>query len=141
MKPLEMNDLANVKTLDREEMIKCTGGCKEPYEWEKISLPADLLASYEGVYESEFDKERIITFEDGKLFSMRTGRTKYEIYPFEKDKFFFEDGTTVLHFNRKSKNEITSVIAKSTGYDIEWKKTDKPIPSITEIELDASMMP
>lgn len=110
----------------------------KPYEWGKISLSDDLLKSYLAVYESEYDKERIITFKDGKLFSMRTGGSKYEIYPFEKDKIFFEDGTTTLHFNRESNNEIVSVISKSTGYNIKWKRTDKPIPSITEIELDDS---
>jgi CubicO group peptidase (beta-lactamase class C family) len=109
----------------------------KPFKWEKITLAEDVLKSYEAVYESKNDEQRIITFKEGKLFSIRTGGSKYEIYPFKKDKFFFDGGgTTTLHFNRGSKGEIVSATSKGTGYDIEWNRTNKLIPVIREIALD-----
>jgi CubicO group peptidase (beta-lactamase class C family) len=111
----------------------------KPFEWEKISVPDDILRSYEGVYESEHDGDRIITFSEGKLYSMRSGSARYEIFPYEKDKFFFEEGVSTLQFQRADDNAITAVISRGTGSDIEWKKTDRPVPELEEIELDESI--
>ncbi|WP_397446555.1 serine hydrolase [Polaribacter sp. R77954] len=109
----------------------------KPFDWKPITLSDDLLKEYEAVYESDKEEQRIITFKDGQLSSLRTGGSKYKIYPFEKDKFFFDGGgVTTLHFDRNSDREIVSVTSKSTGYDVEWKRTNKPIPSIEKIELD-----
>lgn len=109
----------------------------KPYSWEKIDVTDDVLKGYEAVYESKKGEQRIITFEGGQLYSMRSGGSKSEIYPYEKDKFFFQaDGTSTLHFVRDSNNELISITSKSTGYDIDWKRTNKPIPSIEKIELD-----
>lgn len=111
----------------------------KPFEWEKIAVDEDQLTEYEAVYESEKGQQRTITFKDGQLYSMRSGDRKFEIYPFEKDKFFFEskaDGVSTLHFVRDSNDEIISVTSKSTDYDIEWKRTEKPIPALEKIDLD-----
>ncbi len=110
----------------------------KPYEYEKISMPDDMLRSYQGVYTSEYDNDRIITFSEGKLYSMRTGGSRYEIFPFETDKFFFEEGISTLHFLRAPDNSIRSVILKGTGADLEWVRTDLPIPEKKEIQLDES---
>jgi len=114
----------------------------KPYEWEKIKVDEVILAEYEAVYESDKGEQRIITFKDGQLYSMRTGGSKFKIYPFEKDKFFFEpnaDGVSTLHFVRNSNSDIISVISKDTRYDIEWERTEKPIPTVEKIDLDDSI--
>lgn len=103
----------------------------KPYDWKPIALSDDILKGYEAVYESDKEEYLIITFEDGQLSAQSTGGRKFKIYPFEKDKFFFEGGrVTTLLFVRDSNNEIISVTSKSTGYDIDWKRTNKPIPNI-----------
>ena len=114
----------------------------KPYEWKKMEVDEGLLTEYEAVYQSEKGEQRIITFKDGQLYSMRSGGNKYKVYPFEKDKFFFQsnaDGVSTLHFVRASNNEIIFLISKSTGYDIEWKRTVKPIPTLEKIDLDDSL--
>lgn len=114
----------------------------KPYEWKKMEVDEDLLTEYEAVYKSENGEQRIITLKNSQLYSMRSGGNKFEIYPFEKDKFFFQsdaDGVSTLHFVRASNNEIISVISKSTGYDIEWKRTKEPIPTLEKIYLDDSI--
>lgn len=112
----------------------------KPYRWSPITMSQDVMKGYEAVYESDKGEQRIVTFKDGQLFSLRTGGSKYKMLPFAKDQFFFDDGgTTTLHFVRDSDQEITSVIAKSTGYDMEWKKTNEPIPTIEKIDLDPAV--
>lgn len=108
----------------------------KPFSWDKVEMNAEALSSYQGVYEKSADDVRIFTFEDGQLYSLRTGGVRYKIHPFAKDQFFFEDGVVTLHFNRNAKGELASVTLKSTGQDQQWIKTDKPIPTFTVIELD-----
>jgi len=112
----------------------------KPYEWDSISLDAELLKSYEGVYSSEFDGDMFMTFRDGKIFVMRSGGMETALTPFEKDKFFVKDGTSTFHFQRSEDMEITAVISKGTGYDILWNRTDKSLPVHEAIELDASVL-
>jgi len=111
----------------------------KPYNWKQIKLEKELLKSYVAVYSSESDGDRIITFDEGKLYSMRTGGSKYELLPYGKDKFFFEDGNSTLEFIRDSQDSITSVILKSTRSDKQWDRTDKAIPKIVEIEVDETL--
>jgi len=112
----------------------------KPFEWKNNSLDDDLLKSYPGVYEKSEDNQRIITYKDGKLYSLRTGGTKNELFPFAKDKFYFEDGLVTLEFNRNSNGTIESVTRHSTDMDQTWLITDKVIPSYTAIEVDAAVL-
>lgn len=112
----------------------------KPYEWEKIEMSAQELATYEAVYESEFDGERTVLLENGKLFSMRSGGSKQQILPYAKDKFFFEDGMTTLDFQRGPNGNIVSVISKGTGMSISWVKTDKEVTRMAAVELPAEML-
>jgi CubicO group peptidase (beta-lactamase class C family) len=111
----------------------------KPYEWKKMTMSENDLKSYEAVYENAEGVQRIITFKEGQLYSMRSGGGKLAIHPYEKDKFFFNPGgpgsTTTLHFVRGAKNKIVSVISKSTEYDIEWRRTDKALPVVKGIQL------
>jgi CubicO group peptidase (beta-lactamase class C family) len=112
----------------------------KPYAWKQITLAEDLLKSYVAVYSSDDNGDRIITYKQGKLYSMRTGGKKYEILPFAKDKFYFDGDVLTLEFNRNENNEIISIILKSTNSDKQWLKTDKPIPTITKIKIDADLL-
>ncbi len=112
----------------------------KPFSWKKTALDDELLKSYESVYEKSDDNQRVITYKDGKLFSLRTGGSKYELFAYAKDKFFFEDEVLTLEFNRNSSDSIESVTLHSTGMDQTWIKTDKTIPSYSAIEVDAVVL-
>lgn len=112
----------------------------KPYEWTKISMPEQELAQYAGNFESEDGSQmRSITFENGQLFSQRSGGTKFKIYPFAKDKFFFDESTTTLEFNRAG-GKIESVTAHAVSGKETWRKTDKKPTTRTEIQLDQAML-
>lgn len=112
----------------------------KPYEWDSISLDVRLLKSYEAVYTSEFDGDLVITYRDGVLYAMVTGVGERKIVPFKKDEFFSEEEIETLHFVRGSENEIISAMLKSNTYDIEWKRTDNPIPVVEAIDVDESVL-
>lgn len=99
----------------------------KPYVWKKITMSEKELQEYQGLYTSEHFGDRVIFYEDGKLYSIRTNGSRYEIFPYAKDKFFFDEGPSSLVFMR-TKNKIASVTFKSTSDDISWTRTDQPIP-------------
>ncbi len=111
-----------------------------PYEWDSISLDNDLLKSYEAVYTSEYDGDLIISYVDGRLIANRTGGSETVLIPFKKDKFFVKNGTSTFHFVNGKGHSIRSVITKGTGYDIEWKRTDKAVPRMESVELEESTL-
>ena len=111
----------------------------KPFEFEKIAMDEATMASYQGVYERTAEDVRVFTFTDGKLYSLRTGGQKYEIHPFSKDRFFFDDSIATLEFNRDETGQISSVTLKSTNQDQIWLKTDKPIPTQDVIEMDPAV--
>jgi CubicO group peptidase (beta-lactamase class C family) len=112
----------------------------KPFNWKEITLEEELMQSYEAVYEVGENNRRTITYNDGKLFSLRTGGSKYEIFPYAKDKFFFDDSTLTLEFNRDADDKIISVTLKNTEQDITWQRTDKDIPNYTAIDVDPGIL-
>ncbi|MCF6317826.1 MAG: beta-lactamase family protein [Proteobacteria bacterium] len=110
----------------------------KPFIWKQVSLTEKLLKSYVAVYSSESDRDRTITFDDGKLFSMRTGEEKHEILAFAKDEFFFDGDNLTLQFIRNSQEDIISVLLKSTESDKIWNRTNNPIPTVTAIDVDGN---
>lgn len=112
----------------------------KPYEWDSISLDEKLLRSYEAVYTSELDGDLVITYDDGKLVTMKSGGWEIIMTPYEKDKFFVKEGTSTLHFIRDEEGDISSVISSGTEKDIKWNRTDKEIPRIVPIEVEESVL-
>ena len=110
----------------------------KPFEWKAITLDQELLKSYQAVYEKSEDNQRIISYKDGQLYSLRTGGSKNKLFAFGKDKFFFDDEVLTLEFNRDSNDQIESITLKSTGMDQTWLKTAKALPSYSVIDLDAA---
>ena len=83
----------------------------KPYEWQAIELEDKELMKFTGVYQFENGSVRFISFEDGQLYSQRSSQPRYKMYPYENNKFFFEDSFTTLEFvgisGRFSKGVVT----------------------------------
>ncbi len=113
----------------------------KPYHFKEITLDDNTLKSYIGVYENPESGQRIISLEDGKLYSQRSGGTKSQIKPYEKDKFFFETSLSFLNFQRDANQMITGVISSQRGAQtMLWTKTDKPIPAKMEQKVEESVL-
>lgn len=109
----------------------------KPYSYKEISLSEKQQQEYTGVYENETNGQRIINIEKGVLYSRRTGGGPLVIKAYEKDKFFFDESLATLEFQREGK-QITQVTSSQRNTPtIVWKKTDKPIPVLKELIVDA----
>ncbi|WP_428657922.1 serine hydrolase [Runella sp.] len=109
----------------------------KPYNFKEVTLDENTLKSYAGVYENPEGGQRIITLDNGKLYSQRTAGSKSQIKPYEKDKFFFESSLSFLNFQRNVNEMVTGVISSQRGAQtMLWNKTDKPIPTRMEQKVE-----
>lgn len=117
----------------------------KPFAPAAIQVDAATLEQYTGVYENDKKEQRIITVENGQLYSLRTGGSRYKIIPFAADQFYFEKSLTRITFVRAGtgdKKVVKAVVSDRTSDDNQWVKTDKPIPAakpemqLPEADLD-----
>ena len=113
----------------------------KPYEWTPIEMSPQALAEYSGIYASEEGEERTISLEGDNIYSMRSGGARYQIIPFAKDEFYFENSLSTLEFHRNEAGEIESVTSHSTGFPVHWKLTDKAVVQRVEIEVSKEDLP
>lgn len=110
------------------------------YEKEIMVLDSLLLPQYQAVYESKTGEQRIITVEGSRIYSMRTGGQRMEVFPFDVDRFFFKDSFTYLKFMRDEDDNIVSVISEGRSRPVEWMRTEKPIPSREAVEVPVEIL-
>jgi len=114
----------------------------KPFPEQQTSINPEDLQDYSGLYEGPEDVRRAIYVEDGKLFSMRTDGTPFLIFPFEKDKFFYENSLTTIEFLRDRTGKITSAIFRTAiGKPENMVLTDLPLPEKPEeMQLPAEIL-
>ncbi len=88
---------------------------------------------------------RYITTENGKLFIQRSGRSKIELLPYEKDAFFIDKSSQRFKFLRDKNKKVYALEASSyplqTGPTDICKLTDAPLPSATkEIKVPVTVL-
>lgn len=105
---------------------------------EPISMSPEELDEYVAVYAFENGTTRTITREENQLYSIRTGGSKFPIYAYAKDQFYFENSLTRLQFTRNNLNKIGAAITKTRGTVEEAKRTNQEIVEKVAIELSAS---
>jgi len=107
----------------------------------EISLDTLTLKKYVGVFENEAGEQRIISYRSGKLYSIRTGGNEYELTPYDKNKFYFNDAMAFYEFARDKDGKVYAVNFDRIGSGSSvWKKTEKTAPSHTQISLPAEQM-
>lgn len=112
----------------------------KPYlgEDDAITVEEEYLKRLVGVYDFADNSSRIITLEGDQLYSQRVGSTKIKLFPTQKNTFSFEDHFATIAFEENGdriKAIFSSRIDKTEG-----SKTNKPIPSTTEIQLGLDIL-
>lgn len=109
---------------------------------ETIALSADALKKYEGIYQVNDDKsKRTLRVQDGVLTTQRTGGEVFELFPFEKDKFYFKKSLTIFEFTRDEKGNIDGMKAiRANGQDDIAALTDEKPVVRKEITLDEKVL-
>ena len=125
-----------------EVAVKLAGlAIGKPFEYNEIKSDSTAMKQLTGVYEMDGNEEqRYITFSDGKLFSQRNKLTKFNIKPYEKDKYFFESMMNTIEFVRNKSGDVEKLIFKGRSEPTVWFKTNKPIPVIMEIDVDERIL-
>ena len=90
--------------------------------FEEIKVANEILKLYVGKYQSETDAIFTITEEDNRLFVNPTNQMKFEIFPYEENKFFLKDFFVQIHFNRKDDKIISLTIIREN--ETEFKKVE-----------------
>ncbi|MEM8995881.1 MAG: serine hydrolase, partial [Acidobacteriota bacterium] len=74
-----------------------------------LSVAPEDLEAYVGVYVVSEDAVRVVTVEDGKIFTQRTGGSRFEIVPYAEDRFFYENSLSYLHFDRDASGAVVGM--------------------------------
>jgi CubicO group peptidase (beta-lactamase class C family) len=73
----------------------------EPYPvWKEVPVEPALLKRYTGVYRIDDEGERVVTFEDGKLYTQRSGGAKLQAHPASETKLFYEGSLSWFEMQR-----------------------------------------
>lgn len=105
----------------------------------KVKLDDTYAKSLTGVYDFEDGATRIITYENGQLYSQRAGSSKFKIFPQDKTTFSYESGFSAIQF-MVEKGAVTGAVFKNRINTEKGIKTNKPIPSRLEISLPESIL-
>jgi CubicO group peptidase (beta-lactamase class C family) len=109
-----------------------------------IVLPAAKLDEYVGVYEIEGDPNqlRVVSREGDKLFTQRTGSSKFEVRARPGDRFFYPDSVNVIQFERDAAGKVVGHrMIRNVGAEESAKKVDRPAPAARqEITLDPATL-
>ena len=111
-----------------------------------VTIDPALLPQYAGVFKIADNDYRVITLEDGKLFSCRNGGRRIEIRPEADDLFYYDhDNSITLKFIRDDSGKIIRHIIHQGGTDspadkIEGPESDKILSQNTTIHLDTEIL-
>lgn len=108
----------------------------KPYQWSGISVQARDMENYQGVYKSDYEGQKIIAYEDGRLLYFSKGGSKAQLVPVEKDKFLLENSLTVLAFGRNTAGKISSFESRETGLPVAWTRTTEEIKAMKVASVD-----
>ncbi len=94
-----------------------------------ITVAANALEEYVGVYENAQKEERVITVDAGQLYSQRKGSPKLKLIPYGQDQFYFDGPLARATFVREN-GKVTKVsVNDRNAPDNVWMKTDRALPA------------
>jgi CubicO group peptidase (beta-lactamase class C family) len=105
----------------------------------KVKLDDAYAKSLMGVYDFEDGATRIITFEDGQLFSQRTGGEKFKIFAQDKSNFSYDASLVSIQFVI-DKGVVKDVFFKNRINVVKGVKSNKPIPTHVEVSVGLDVM-
>lgn len=85
---------------------------------EEIDIDPAILSDYVGSY--QLAPGAVITVEDrdGRLFAMLTGQQFFQVFPFDKDKFFYKIVDAKLLFGRDASGKVTQLTLDQNGLNV-----------------------
>jgi CubicO group peptidase (beta-lactamase class C family) len=113
----------------------------KPFQWKEIELSSKQLEPYKGVYESEYEGQKMISLQDGDLMYFNRGGSKSKIYPLGKDQFRLGNSLTVLEFKRNSNKNKASFELNGLGLPVTYnRKSTETIPTLKTIQIPSDVL-
>lgn len=113
----------------------------DPYpEFEEIALDAEVLERYVGVYQINEETQRIVTLEDGQLYTQRTGSQRLEAFPASEIHFFYKQSLSHFEFVVEG-GKVTGMLMYQGGSKEaeEAVKVADEVPVREAIDLDPAI--
>jgi CubicO group peptidase (beta-lactamase class C family) len=120
--------LANVANPNLEKITKDIFSIlyNLPYELPKekmaITVAAEILNQYIGVYELSPELIITVSVENGKLMGKPGGQEQLELRPEKEDAFFVSEVEAEVRFTRNEKKEVTAMTLVQHGKEMTGKK-------------------
>jgi CubicO group peptidase (beta-lactamase class C family) len=122
--------LINNNSLSASAVIAAMSDAKPaaPQKPKVISLPAETMAEYPGVYELDRDSRFTVLLRDGQLWVNLTGQAFLRAFAEAPDRFFYKAVAAEIAFNR-DQGQIQSLTLFQNGRELTAKRTPAPLPN------------
>jgi CubicO group peptidase (beta-lactamase class C family) len=122
--------LINNNSLSGSAVIAAMSDAKPaaPQKPKVISLPAETMAEYPGVYELDRDSRFTVLLRDGQLWVNLTGQAFLRAFAEAPDRFFYKAVAAEIAFNR-DQGQIQSLTLFQNGRELTAKRTPAPLPN------------
>jgi CubicO group peptidase (beta-lactamase class C family) len=113
----------------------------DPYpQFTVIALPDGVLRRYVGVYRIDDDTERLVTVEDGALYTSRGGR-KTRAYPSSETQFFYRTSNSHFAFELENGAVKAMLMYQDDAEQPERAvKVSDTVPTREAVRLDTSVL-
>lgn len=121
--------LINNNTLAGSEVIAGTSTVKpaDPATQKEITLSAEMMKQYPGLYDLDRDSRFIVKLQEDRLFVKLTGQAFLRLFAKAPDRFFMKEVAAEVAFNRRE-GAIQSLTLFQNGNEITAKLSSTPPP-------------
>ena len=106
-----------------------------------VAVDAKILKGYTGVYKIDDESDRVVTFEDGKLFTQRTGGGKRELSAASDTRFFYTSTLSWIEMQRGEEGVWQMLMHQGGAEDADTavRVGDVPDPR-TVVDVDPAVL-
>lgn len=112
----------------------------KPFNFQRINISEDDLNVYQAVYHNEYDGNKIIASENGRLSFFTKGGQKQTLIPYKKDGFYLDQTLTTIQFNRDQKGKIEGYEMTGTGLTTKWDRISQNIQAKNRLNVSAEVL-
>jgi len=107
-----------------------------------IDVAPEILETYVGVYRIDDDTTRVVTVEDGLLYTQRQGGGRLEAHPHSETGFFYDNSFSHFEIVKDADGNVTGMRMYQNGAEEaeEAVLTDEPVPTRETIEVDPAIL-
>ena len=136
---------SNCLCLDPEEatLRMVSEALGKSVEFTPIVMSVEELKEYEGIFviEAPDDKRFVLLKGEGLITQRRIDGRQFSILPYAKDKFFYPDSRTVIHFERDADGKIKSqTVSPIRGTSNMAQRTTESLPDLSAVMVDRGVL-